>query len=127
MPRTILIISFCISGVLPLGLGAYLANREEYVVAIVCFIIAVCGFLQVYYSLSIQDDLQKDLEQQLEQQKEDYAQQKKQIAHNLSEIISEKIEQQQKIISRQQKELTRSASLLTQKNREIWELKNSDF
>lgn len=42
-------------GFLPLFLGFYLAIREDYFISILCFLISICGFQQVYNNIKIQE------------------------------------------------------------------------
>ena len=133
MERPLLILSFVITGFLPLGLGAYLAHRGDYFISVGCFLIAVCGFQQIYHSLknlelfkAFKDKIMEQ-EKQLEEQKEEFAKQRKQLTQNLADVFGIKMEEQQKVIIKQQKELAQAAKFLEQKNKEIWKLRDYHY
>jgi uncharacterized protein HemX len=130
MARLSLIISFLMTGVLPLCLGLYLTHRNDYFVAVACFLISVCGFQQVYYTLNIQESLKSfkdkiaEKEKELEEQTEDFLRQKKQMKQNMADFFGKKMEQQEQVIARQKKELAQAAKFLEHKNKEIKNLRD---
>jgi hypothetical protein len=127
MERLLLIVSFLITGFLPLGLGVYLANRGDYVISVGCFLISVCGFQQVYHSLKKQEmfeTFKAGQEKELENQQEDYAKQKKQLTQNLAEQFGKRFQEQQEKVEYHRKMLSKTEKILDQRNKEIWQLKN---
>ena len=50
---------FIVAGCTPLLFAVYLTYKEEYFVAVGCFIIAFCGFYQVYEFLKLYEILEK--------------------------------------------------------------------
>lgn len=125
MAKAFIIILFITTGILPLCMGISLACREDYIIAVGCFIIAVFGFQQVYRNAGVQELIDSltqkilDQEKELEQQKLDFVNQKNKMTQNLADIFSSKVDQQEKIIARQRKELSEASRFLEHKNREI--------
>lgn len=147
MLRLLLILSFLVTGIGPLGVGAYLANRGDYYLSACCFLIAVCSFQQLYYFLQNNEISETLLQTIADQQKEIDAQKEahdleiKQLTHNLGEIFSvkmdeqkrkseavlnSKIDEQNQKLEAQRKRLAEVNKTLEQRNKEIWTLKRYD-
>lgn len=130
MERLPLIISFLMTGFLPLFFGVYLAQRQDYFLSVGCFFISLCGFQQIYHTLKVQElfglfkDKINEQAQQLEDQKEEFLKQRKQLTQNLADLFGMKMKEQENLITKQQRELANAARFLEQKNKEIWKLRD---
>ena len=77
--------SFITTGLFPLLLGAYLTYKEDYFIAIGCFLVAFCGFRQVYNYIRNQE-LIKNLESKLSKQQQELNKTNKLIEFKNKEI-----------------------------------------
>ena len=63
MERVLPILCSIVTGWVPLIFGIYIANKNYFVLAIACFIVACGGFIQAYENFKCQESMkEKDLE-----------------------------------------------------------------
>ncbi len=85
MERLLLILSFIMTGLMPLAFGGYLAHQEEYFISVGCFLISVSGFQQIYYVLKIQEQM-KTLKEKVASQQTQIGKQQNTIDQRNKEI-----------------------------------------
>lgn len=125
MDRSLLILSFLATGLLPFGLGAYLAYKGDYYLSVGCFFIAIAGFQQIYQFLKIIDNLSiqiMDQQKAFDTQREQFGLDQKQLTHNLGLMFSEKMDETNRKIEDQKKRLCQADNMIEQRNKEIRKL-----